>query len=66
MASVSIPPPKASKPENKALVVALSVLQLAVVVLVWLAALIPAALAALAVLLWKSVRPTVRGKFPPA
>lgn len=58
--------PKASKPENKTLVVALSALQLTVVVLVWLVALIPAALAALAVLLWKSARPSVRGKFPPA
>lgn len=61
-----MPPPKASKPENKAIVVLLSALQLAVVVLVWLVALIPAALAALAVLLWKSARPTARGKFPPA
>ncbi|WP_240621507.1 hypothetical protein [Caulobacter zeae] len=63
---MSIPRPKASKPENKAFVVALSVLQLTVVVIVWLAALVPAALAALAVILWKAARPTVRGKFPPA
>ncbi|MDG2531794.1 hypothetical protein [Caulobacter endophyticus] len=63
---MSIPPPKASKPENKTLVVALSVLQLTVVALVWLVALVPAALAALAVFLWKGARPTVRGKFPPA
>lgn len=63
---MSITGPKASKPENKTLVVALSALQLTVVVIVWLLALIPAALAALAVFLWKSARPTVRGKLPPA
>lgn len=52
--------PSIGKPENKALVVALSVLQLTVVVLVWLAAIVPGGLAALAVMLWKAI---FRGRY---
>jgi hypothetical protein len=43
------------KPENKALVVLVSTLQLAAVVLVWLVAIVPAALLALAVMAWKAI-----------
>ncbi|MFT4251647.1 MAG: hypothetical protein QM608_04095 [Caulobacter sp.] len=60
------PRPKASKPENKTLVVLLSILQLSAVVLVWLVALVPAALAALTVMAWKAGRQRPRGKIPSA
>ncbi|WP_233245224.1 MULTISPECIES: hypothetical protein [unclassified Caulobacter] len=60
------PRAKVGRPENKTFVVLLSVLQLTAVVLVWLVALVPAALAALAVTLWKASRPAPPGKFPPA
>ena len=43
--------------ESKALVVAISALQLGLVVLVWLLAIVPAALLALGALLFKSLRP---------
>lgn len=43
----------ALKPESKALVVFTSVLQLTAIAVVWLLAIIPAGLMALAVLLWK-------------
>jgi hypothetical protein len=46
----------ALKPENKTFVVVISTLQLAAIVLVWLLAIVPAGLAALAVLLWKTLR----------
>ena len=45
--------------ESKALVVAISVLQLAMIVLVWLLALIPMALLALGATVVKAVRPAV-------
>ncbi len=43
----------AFKPENKALVVLTSALQLLAIVVVWLLAIIPVGLMALAVTLWK-------------
>jgi hypothetical protein len=43
----------ALKPENKALVVFTSALQLAAIAVVWLLAIIPVGLMALAVTLWK-------------
>lgn len=43
------------KPENKALVVLVTVLQLAAIVLVWLLAIVPAALLALAALAGKTI-----------
>jgi hypothetical protein len=43
------------KPENKALVVLVTVLQLAAVVVVWLLAIVPAALLALAVMAGKAI-----------
>jgi hypothetical protein len=47
------------RPESKALVVAISVLQLALIVFVWLLALVPMALLALGATVVKAVRPTV-------
>jgi len=47
--------------ESKALVVAISVLQLGLVVVVWLLALVPAAVLALAALLVQGARGLVRG-----
>jgi len=47
--------PHVLKPENKALVVLVTVLQLTAVVLVWLLAIVPAALLALAVLAGKAI-----------
>jgi len=47
--------------ESKALVVAISVLQLGLVVLVWLLALVPAAVLALAALLIQGARGLIRG-----
>jgi len=60
------------RPESKTLVVLVTGLQLALVVLVWLAALIPAAIAALTILTIKIVRgafrrrprPSVEGNMP--
>jgi hypothetical protein len=46
----------AQKPENKALIVLLSALQLTAMIVVWLLAIVPAALMALAVLLWKGLQ----------
>ncbi len=54
--------PAQDRPESKALVVMISVLQLALVVLVWLLALVPMALLALGAMTVKSVR----GAFQPA
>lgn len=48
------------RPESKLLVVLVSVLQLSLVVLVWLLALIPAAVLALAVISVKAVRGAYR------
>ncbi len=50
----------AGRPESPPLVVATTVLQLALVVVVWLLALIPAAIAALTVLAFKTVRGALR------
>jgi hypothetical protein len=47
--------PNALKPENRALVVLVTILQLAAVVLVWLMAIVPAALLALAAMAAKAV-----------
>ena len=47
------PRQNASKPENKAFVVLISALQLMAVVTVWLLAIFPVTLMALAVTLWK-------------
>jgi hypothetical protein len=44
-----------NKPENKALVVLVTILQLAAIVLVWLVAIVPAALLALAVMARKAI-----------
>ena len=52
--------------ESKTLVVLISVLQLALVVLVWLLALVPAALLALGVLTVKAARATLRPSIPTA
>lgn len=48
------------RPESKLLVVLVSVLQLSLVVLVWLLALVPAAVLALAVISVKTVRGALR------
>jgi hypothetical protein len=42
-------------PENKTLVVLLTALQLAAIAVVWLLAIIPAALLALAAMAWKAI-----------
>jgi hypothetical protein len=52
--------------ESKALVVAISALQLGLVVLVWLLAIVPAALLALGALLFKSLRGVFRVAAPPS
>jgi hypothetical protein len=52
--------------ESKALVVAISVLQLSLVVVVWLLAIVPAALLALGALLFKSLRGVFRVAAPPS
>ena len=45
------------RPESKALVVAISALQLALVVLVWLLAIVPVALMALGAMVFQAVKP---------
>ncbi|MET3667963.1 hypothetical protein [Caulobacter sp. 1776] len=50
------------RPENKALVVILTALQLAVVVAVWMLAIVPAGLLALAVLARKAIRTGLKGE----
>lgn len=53
------------RPESRALVVFTTVLQLGLVVVVWLLALVPAALAALTVLAYKTVRKLLGAAPPP-
>ena len=52
--------PQRDRRESKALVVAVSVLQLALVVLVWLLAIVPAALLALGAMAVQALRPARR------
>ena len=52
--------PPRDRRESKALVVAVSVLQLALVVLVWLLAIVPAALLALGAMMVQALRPVRR------
>ena len=52
--------------ESKALVVAISALQLGLVVLVWLLAIVPAALLALGAVLFKSLRGVFRAAGQPS
>ena len=49
--------PAQERPESKALVVAISALQLALVVLVWLLAIVPVALMALGAMVFQTVKP---------
>lgn len=51
------------RPESKALVVAISVLQLGFVVLVWLLAIVPTALLALGAFLFQGLRRAARPPF---
>jgi hypothetical protein len=51
--------PARERPESKALVVAISALQLALVVLVWLLAIVPVALMALGAMVFQAVKPAV-------
>jgi hypothetical protein len=53
------------RPESPTLVVVTTVLQLALVVVVWLLALIPAAIAALAMLTYKGIRRLFGARQPP-
>lgn len=53
------------RPESKSLVVFTTVLQLGLVVVVWLLALVPAAIAALTVLLYKTLRKLFGAAPPP-
>jgi hypothetical protein len=57
---LSVTPAPAQRPESPTLVVVTTVLQLGLVVVVWLLALIPAAIAALAVLTFKLIRAAFR------
>ncbi len=49
------------KPENKTLVVVTTILQLSAVVVVWLLAIVPAALLALAAIIGKTIAGALRG-----
>ena len=49
--------PARERPESKALVVAISALQLALVVLVWLLAIVPVALMALGAMVFQAMKP---------
>jgi hypothetical protein len=53
------------RPESPTLVVVTTALQLALIVVVWLLALIPAAIAALAVLTYKGIRRLFGARPPP-
>lgn len=53
------------RPESPAFVVVLSILQLSLVVVVWLLAIAPAALLALAALVFKTVKGALRPAVPP-
>lgn len=54
------------KPENKVLVVLTTILQLSAIILVWLLAIVPAALLALAAILGKTVARVLRGARKPS
>lgn len=59
---LSVTPAPAERPESPTFVVVTTALQLSLVVVVWLLALIPAAIAALTVLTFKTVRGALRGR----